>query len=156
MILSLPLQSNYKIRCNWNREGKHFITIKSQSLALSIAPHIIQQLAKAKGQCHVQHRSIIWITVQMPKNLNNIGLYKFTLDIMLPTGIIPLDVMHNLNHKQPDEHIIPLLYVGHSDVKLPKNTILGSIKQIDNVDSVHEVSWEKKQDAKIKAISITA
>ena len=32
MILSLPWQSNYKIGCNWNREGKHFITIKGQFL----------------------------------------------------------------------------------------------------------------------------
>ena len=49
MILGLPWQSNYKIGSNWNREGKHFITIKSQFLALSIAPHVIWQLAETKG-----------------------------------------------------------------------------------------------------------
>ena len=54
MILGLPWQSNYKIGCNWNREGKHSIDIKSQFLALSIAPHVIWQLAKTKGQCHIE------------------------------------------------------------------------------------------------------
>ena len=156
MILGLPWQSNYKIGCNWNRESRHFITIKSQFLALSIAPHVIWQLAKTKGQCHIQHRSISWITVKTPPNLNNNGLYEITPDRKLPTGIIPLDVTHNLNHKQPDELVIPLLNIGHTEVKLPKNTVLGSINQINDVDSIQEVSWEKIWDAKNKAISNTA
>ena len=67
MILGLPWQSNYKIGCNWNREGKHFITIKGQFLALSIKPHLTWQLAKTKGQCNIQHRSVTWITVKCHK-----------------------------------------------------------------------------------------
>ena len=147
---------NYKIGCNWNREGKHFITIKSQFLALSIAPHVISQLAKTKCQCHIQHRSITWVTIKTPQNLNNNGLYKITFDRKLPAGIIPLDVIHKLNHKQPGELVIILLNIGHTDVELPKNTILGSINQTDNLESVHEVSWENIQDAKNEAISTTA
>ena len=83
-------------------------------------------------------------------------MYEINLDRQLPTGIIPLNVMHNLNHKQPGELIIPLLNIAQTDVKLLKNTVLGSLNQIDNVDSIHEVSWEKIQDAKNKAISISA
>ena len=155
MILDLPWYSNYKIGCNWNGEGKHFITIKSQFLALSIAPHVILQFVKTKGQCHMHHRSITWITVKTPQNLNNSGLYEVTLDRKLPTGIILLDVTHNLNHKQPGELVIPSLNVAHTDVNLPKNTLLGSIKQINDMDSIQEVSWEKTQDAKNEAISNT-
>ena len=64
--------------------------------------------------------------------------------------------MHKLNYKQPGELVIPLLNAGHIDIKLPKNTILGLINQIDNLESIHEVSWEKIQDAKNEAISIAA
>ena len=39
---------------------------------------------------------------------------------MLPTGIIPLNVIHNLNHEQPGKLVIPLLDVGYTDIKLPK------------------------------------
>ena len=74
MILGLPWQSSYKIGCNWNTEGKHFITIKGQFLALSIKLHVIWQLAKTKGQCNIQCRSVTWITVKMPQNLNNNSL----------------------------------------------------------------------------------
>ena len=141
MILGLPWQINYKIGCHWNREGKHFITIKSQFVSLSIALHAIQQLAKTNGQCHIQHRSLTWITVKTSQNLNNNCLYKITLDRKLPMGIIPLDVTHNLNHKQPGELVVPLLNVAHTDVKLHKNTMLGSINQINDVDFAQEVSW---------------
>ena len=155
MILGLPWQSNYKIGCNWNREGEHFITIKGQFLALSIKLHVIWKLAKTKGQCNIQHRSITWITVKVPQNLNN-SLYKITLDRKLPSGIILLDVTHNLNCKQPGELLIPLLNVAHKDVKLPKNTISGSINQILDVDSLQEVSLKKIQDAENEAISNAA
>ena len=153
IILGLPWQINYKIGCNWNREGKHFITIKGQLLALSIQLHVIQQLVKTKGQCNIQHRSITWITVKMPQNWHNNRIYEITLDRQLLSGIILLDVTHNLDHKQPDELLIPLLNVAHKDVKLPKNTILGSINQIHDMDSVQEVSWKKIQDTENEAIS---
>ena len=29
IILGLPWQCNYRISCTWNREGKHFLTIKT-------------------------------------------------------------------------------------------------------------------------------
>ena len=156
MILGLTWQSNYKIECNWNREGKHFITIEGQYLALSIAPHVIQQLAKTKGQYTVQCRSITWITVKTLQNFNNNSLYEIILGRKLPSGILPLDVTHNLNHKQPGKLLISPLNVAHKCVKLPKNTILGSINQIHNVDIIQEISWKKIQDAENEAISDTA
>ena len=53
---------------------------------------------------------------------------------------MPLNVIHNLNHKQPGKLVIPFLNVGHTDIKLLKNTILGSLNPMDNVNSVQEVS----------------
>ena len=92
----------------------------------------------------------------MPQNLNNNSLYKITLHRKLPSGIILLYVTHNLNHKQPGELLIPLLNVAHKDVKLPKNTILGSIDQIHDVDTIQEVSWKKIQVAENKVTSNAA
>ena len=46
-----------------------------------------------------------------------------------------------------------MLNVAHKDVKLPINTILGSINQVHDVDSIQEVSWRKIQDAENGAIS---
>ena len=75
-------------------------------------------------------------------------MYEINLDRQLPKGIILLDVMHNLNHKQPGELIVPLLNIAQTDVKLLKDTVLESLNRLDNVDSMHEVSWEKIQNTK--------
>ena len=104
----------------------------------------------------MQHRSVTWTPVKMTQNLNNNSLYETTLDRKLPSGIIPLDVKHNLNHKQPGELLIPLLHVAQKDVELPKNTILGSINLIHDMDSIPEVSWKKIQDAKNETARNTA
>ena len=104
----------------WNREGKHFLTIKNKFLALSIAPRLPKQLVKLKGQCTLQGRSITWISIKTPRNIQGNSVFEINLDGQLPNGLIPLDVLHNIEHKQPQEMLIPLLNVMNSVVRLPK------------------------------------
>ena len=99
---------------------------------------------------------ITWISIQPLQNLDNSSLYEINLDRQLLTSIIPLDMLHNLNHKQPHELMIPLLNMAHTDVKLLKNTVLGLFSRVDNVDYIHEVSWEKMQTTKNKDTSTTS
>ena len=103
IILSLPWQHNYRIGCTWNREGKHFLTIKNKFLALSITPQASKQLVTTKGQCTLQ------------------------------------DVLHNIQHKHPQEMLVPLLNTMNSVVKLQKNTVLGSITKVDNAEYVQNI-----------------
>ena len=56
----------------------------------------------------------------MPRNIQVNSLLKITLDRQLPKGLIPLDVLHNIQHKQPQEMLIPLINIMNSVVKLPK------------------------------------
>ena len=139
IILRLPWQQNYKIGCTWNREVKHFLTIKNKFLALSITPQSPKQLVKTKGQCTLQGRSITWISVKMPRNIQVNSLLKINLDRQLPKGLIPLDVLHNIQPKQPREMLISLLNIMNSIIKLLKNTILGSITKVDNVQNVQNI-----------------
>ena len=120
IILVLPWQHNYKIGCIWNREGKHFLTIKNKFLALSITPQSSKQLVLTKGQCTLQGRSITWISVKTSRNIQVNSLFKITLDRQLPKELIPLDVLHNIQHKQPQEMLVLLLNVMNSVVKLLK------------------------------------
>ena len=82
-------------------------------------------------------------------------MYEISLDRQLPTGIVPLDILHNLNHKQSCELIILLLNTGQTDIKLLRNTVLGLLSRINNVDSIHKVSWEKMQTTKNEDTSTT-
>ena len=83
-------------------------------------------------------------------------MHEIQFDRKLPPGIIPLNVTHSLNHKHPSELLIPLLNISNKEVKIPKNTVLGSINPINNVDTIQEVSWKKIQDARNEAVSNTA
>ena len=139
IILSLPWQCNYRIGCTWNREGKHFLTIKNKFLALSITPQLPKQLVKSKGQCTLQGRSITWISIKTPRNIQVNSVFEINLDRQLPKGLIPLDVLHNIEHKQPQEMLILLLNIMNSVVKLPKNTILGSITKVNNAENVQHM-----------------
>ena len=139
MILGLPRQWNYRISCIWNQEGKHFLTIKNQFLALSIAPSMSRQLATTKGQYTLQSRSITWISVKTPWNLNINSLFEISLYRQLPKGLIPLDVLHNIKNKQPQELIITILNTAVKDIKLLKNTVLGSITRVDNAECIENI-----------------
>ena len=69
---------------------------------------------------HVTGRSITWISVKAPRNLEINNLFEITLDRQLPKGFIPLDVPHNVKNKQPQEILVPLLNTVNSVVQLPK------------------------------------
>ena len=67
-------------------------------------------------------------------------MFEITLGRQLPKGLIPLDVLHNIQNKQPQEMLVPLLNTVNSVVKLLKNTVLGSITKVDNAEYVQNKS----------------
>ena len=71
----------------------------------------------------------MWISIQTPRGLDTNSLFKIRIDRQLPKGITPLVVLHSVNHKQPQEFIIPILNIANTDIKLLKNTVLGSAYQ---------------------------
>ena len=99
----------------------------------------------------MQGRSISWISIKTPRNIQTSNLLKINLDRQLPKGLVPLDVLHNIEHKQPQEMLIPLLNVMNSVVKLPKNTILGSITKVDNMENVQSTYPIKHHNVKADA-----
>ena len=138
--LGLLWQCNYRIGCIRNQEGKYFLTIKNKFLALSITPHTSKQLVITKGQCMLQGRSITLISIKAPRNLQINSLFEITLARQLPKGLIPIDVLHNIQNKQPQELLVPLLNTVNSVVKRLKNTVSGSITKLDNAEYVQNMS----------------
>ena len=99
----------------------------------------------------MQGRSITLISIKTPRNIQANNLLKISLDRQLPKGLIPLDVLHNIEHKQPQEMLIPLLNVMNSVVKLPQNTILGFITKVDNMENVQITYSLKHHNVKADA-----
>ena len=88
----------------------------------------------------LQGRSITWISAKTPRNLQINGLFEITLNRQLPKGLIPLDVLHNIQNNKPQEMLVPLLNTVNSVVKLPKNTVLGFITKVDNAKYLQNMS----------------
>ena len=60
-------------------------------------------------------------------------------------------MLHNIINKQPQELIIPLLNTANTDIKLLRNTMLGSIVRVDNVECIENVSSDTIQSISDKA-----
>ena len=103
----------------------------------------------------IQNRSITWIMVKSCPHINNNSIHEIQFDRKLPTGIIPLDITYNLNHKYPSKLLIPLLNISNIEVKIPENTISGSMNPINDVNAIQEVSWQKIQGTIDEAVKNT-
>ena len=75
-------------------------------------------------------------------------MFEIILDRQLPKRLIPLDVVHNIQHKQPQEMLVPLLNTINSVVKLQKNTVLGSIARVDNAEYVQNIGSPQSDNVK--------
>ena len=67
-------------------------------------------------------------------------MFEITLDRQLPKGLIPLDVLHNVQNKQLQEMLVPLLNTVNLVVKFWKNTVLGSITKVNNAEYVQNIT----------------
>ena len=104
----------------------------------------------------LQGRSITWISAKTPRNIQVNSLFEITLDRQLPKGLIPLVVLHNIQHKQPQEMLVPLLNTVNTAVKLPKNTVFGSITKVYNAEYVQNICSPQSDNDKAHDISQTA
>ena len=104
----------------------------------------------------MQGRSVTRITVKSPPHLNHESLHEIQFDRQLCSSIVPLDITYKLNHKHPRELLVPLLNISHKEVKIPRNTTLGSINSITDVDTIQEDLWQQIQDTEEKAVKNTA
>ena len=57
--------------------------------------------------------------------------------------------------QQQQELIILILNIANADVKLLKNTVLGSLTRVNKIDSIHNVSWKKVQPTSNKTHGTT-
>ena len=76
---------------------------------------------------------------------------KYSLDRQLPNGFISLDVLHSVENRQPQEIIILLLNTVNTDVKLLKNTVLGMITKVENIECIENISSNAMQSMSDKA-----
>ena len=144
LILSLNWQSNYKISCNWNINGHHYITHDNTYLCTSILLTIAKLIVCNAGAFYLQPTGISIITVWVPTKLKPQYIYELSTSNDIPSELIPLAIDHKTNNKYPRLLNIPILNMTHSRVYIPKSTIFGALKPVKmNSAEISETSWTK-------------
>ena len=89
--------------------------------------------------------SVSVVEIKMPMVPNTNRLYELNFDTsQLPEGVIPLDVLHRMDHKIP-KPLIPLMNVNNTTCSLTKNLAIARIMLTGRCEEAQEVSLTKLQ-----------
>ena len=76
LILGLNWQCNYRIGCNWNANGQHYITHNNKCLSTSTPSPKMEHTIENAGALSLPLRSICVIEVQAPTDMNTKHVYQ--------------------------------------------------------------------------------
>ena len=107
----------------YSTDSRQFITIKGEVITQSCQSTVEEPILKTKGKIILTSNSISVITVKTPKILDTEALYEVNCKFPLPEEIIPLKVLHRVDHKIPRELNIRVLNTGNNPISLGKNTL---------------------------------
>ena len=122
-ILGVALQRTNRMGTGYNIDGRHFITVKDEVITQS-CHSTIEPILKTKGKIILKPNSISVVAVKTPKIPDTNILYGVNSKFQLPEGIIPLDILHRVDHKMPRELNIHILNTSSNPVPITsKNTV---------------------------------
>ena len=88
--------------------------------------------------------SMSTVKVKTPKTADSTNLYELNANtFQLPKGIIPLDVLHRVNHKVPQYLSIPILNAKNVPCSISKNMLITSMHYVEKCDEVQEISCSR-------------
>ena len=118
-ILGQVLHKAYRFCMGYSTTGKHYITVNGEMIAEAISQVTDNPIIKTKGKITLPPVSVSIINVKMPPLCNTNNIYKLNLStFQLPEGVIPLDVIHTVDHKAPQNLNIPILNTNHSSCSI--------------------------------------
>ena len=104
-------------------------------------------ILKIKGKVTLPPMSISVVGVKVLEvpDINN--LYELNLILFqLPKGVIPLDVLHRIDHKTPKNLTIPILNTNNTTCSLTKNSPIATLVSAGFCEQVQEIRWTTLQD----------
>ena len=104
-----------------------------------------------KGKIILKPNSISVIAVKTPKVPDTNILYEVDSEFQLPEGIIPLDVLHKVDHKMPRELNIHRLNISSNSLSTNKNTLIGTLTPATKVENICSINWSTLDEAITKA-----
>ena len=88
--------------------------------------------------------SVISVKTSPLHNTSNIHELNFSTS-KLPEGVIPLDVVHRVDHKTPGYLNIPVLNTNHSSCSIPRSSPIVTLALAGKCKEIQEVGWNQVQ-----------
>ena len=130
----------------YSTRGKHYITINDKMIAQAISQTIINPIIKTKGKITLHPLSISVIAIKTPILHNTNNLYELNFDTFeLPGSVVPLDVVHRVDHNIPQILNIPILNVNNSSCSISKGSPIATLTPVGKCKEVQEIIWSRLQ-----------
>ena len=136
-ILGQVLHRSYWFGTGYSAMGKHFITINGQVITQSISQPLDYPIVKTKGRITLPPVSVLILEIKTPKLKNTMNLYKMNaVTAQLPEGMIPLDILHRVDHKTLQYLNIPVLNTNNVPCSIGKNMPIASMHPMGMCEEV--------------------
>ena len=118
-------------------------------LAQSYLQIVTNSILKSKGKINLLPSSISVIEIWTPEIPDSNNIYELDFNTFkLPEGIIPLDMMHCMDHKIPRTLKVPILNINNTISSLAKNSPIVTLAPAGKCEQVQEIKWSVLQDTK--------
>ena len=81
------------------------------------------------------------ISIKTPPNTSVNQVYETSHQFPLPSGMIPVDVMHKIDDKVPQELNIPIVNTNNNIASITKNTVLVSLRPAEEANDIFSLDW---------------
>ena len=152
-ILDHMLHRTNRFGTSYSTTGRHYTTTNGEMIAQSISQATTNPILKIKGKVTLHPMSISVVELKMPVFPDTNNLYNRNFDtFQLPEGVIPLDVLHRMDHKTLKTLTIPIMNDNTTTCSLTKNSPIATLVPVVRCEEVQEVSWTKLQDSTAKLL----
>ena len=108
-VLGQVLHRANRFGMDHSTNGRHYITLNREMLAQSCLQIVTNPMLKTKGRIKLLPSSVSVIEVRTPEILAPNNIYELDFStFQLTERVVPLDVMHHVDHKSPRTLKVPI------------------------------------------------
>ena len=128
----------------YSSTGKHYKMVNGKMITEAISQVTDNSIFKTKGKIILPPMSASIICVKMPLLCNTNNMYELNFStFQLPEEVIPLDIIHRVDHKMPQYLNILMLNTTYSSYSIPRSSSVATLTMAERCEEIQEVGWDQ-------------
>ena len=145
-ILGQVLHRAYRFSTCYSTTGKHYRMINGEMIAEAITQVTDKPIINTQCKITLPPMSVSVLSVHMPPLCNTNNIYKLNFNtFQLPEKVIPLNVIHRVDHKTPQNLNIPRLNTINSFCSIPRTSPIATLAVAGKCEEIQKVGWNQVQ-----------